>query len=130
MSSGGLPSVSQGRSAERQAARWLRRRGYRILALNYRIRGAELDLVARRGEMLCFVEVKARGDGSWFDALEAIHPQQLRRIVRAAESYLLAYPHDGPMRFDIMTIEQGSGHQRIRHLPDAFSLDDVPREWR
>ncbi len=126
MTSGGLPPVTQGRSAERQAARWLRRRGYRILALNYRIRGAELDLVARRGDMLCFVEVKARGDGSWFGALEAIHPEQLRRIVRAAQVYLLAHPHDGPMRFDIVTIDfDQSGGQRIRHLPDAFDLDDV-----
>lgn len=126
MTSGGLPSVLGGRSAERRAAHWLRRRGYRILITNYRIRGGELDLVAAKADTLCFVEVKARGDGSWFGALESIHPKQLQRIVRAAQHYLLVNPHAGPCRFDIVTLEpdEESG-ETIRHLPNAFSLDDL-----
>lgn len=123
---GGLPSVLHGRSAERRAGNWLRRHGYRILATNFRIRGGELDLIAVKRDTLCFVEVKSRGDGSWFGAVEAIHPSQLERIVYAAQAWLLHRPHDGPCRFDIIALEPNErGAETIRHLPDAFNLDDV-----
>ncbi len=114
---------SRGRTAEARAANWLRRRGYRIVARNYRVRGGEVDLIVRKAETLCFIEVKARTPGSYIQALESIHPGQIRRIIRAAQIYLLSNPHDGPCRFDLLLLDRKAGHWQIRHFPDAFQTN-------
>ena len=79
-----------GRTAEWAAALHLRCRGYRVLARSYRVRGGEIDIIARRGALLVFVEVKARPT---LDAAQtAILPAQRRRIARAASVWLAAHP--------------------------------------
>ena len=120
MTSGGLSAVRKGRTAERRALRWLRLRGYRVIERNYRIRGGEVDVVARKANTLCFIEIKFRGPGSYFGALEALTPAQIRRIVRAADCYLLAHPHPGPCRFDVLAIDLIEGKWRTQYLPQAF----------
>ncbi len=72
----------RGQRGEVLAAWYLRLKGYRILARRARVRGGEIDLVARRGRTLVFVEVKARADAVSGDA--ALAPQHLRRVKQAA----------------------------------------------
>lgn len=100
--------------AENLAAVLLRLKGYRILARRYKTPVGEIDLIARRGRVTVFVEVKARAAGE--DALHALQPRQIARIVRAA-GYYAAGGGGGDMRFDVIAV---SGRWRVRHIRDAF----------
>lgn len=108
---------SRGRRAERIAALWLRLKGYRLLARGFRCRAGEIDLIVRRGGLLCFVEVKDRPDDS--SARYAIGRRQQARIMRAAEAFLQQRPALAGLeqRFDAVLLGPG---RLPRHLPDAW----------
>jgi putative endonuclease len=109
-----------GRLAESVCAGWLRLKGYRIVARGFRVPVGEIDIIARRGRTLAFVEVKARGDDG---APEVLTPRQRRRITRAAEAFLKARPgYRGlDLRFDLIVV----GRRRPpRHLVGAWRTDD------
>lgn len=97
-------SERRGRRAETLAAWWLRLKGYRILARRYKGLGGEIDLIARRGRTMAFIEVKARN--TLEDALNAVTPQQRERILASASGYLAANPahQDCDVRFDVIAI--------------------------
>jgi putative endonuclease len=92
-----------GRRAERVAAWWLRLRGWHILAMRARTPVGEVDLVARRGKVLAFIEVKARASAA--QAELALDDYRLRRVVRAAEALVPRYGRAGDIvRVDAMFI--------------------------
>ncbi len=93
-----------GRLAESLCAWHLRARGYRILARRFRTPVGEIDIVARRGNTLAVVEVKARADQT--TAMDSLRPRQRGRIQRAAEIFIAARPPLAGMdvRFDIMVV--------------------------
>lgn len=107
----------RGRLAERAAALVLGLRGYRILARRYATHVGEVDIVAQRGRLVVFVEVKARATLS--DALAAVRAPQRRRIERAAVQFLAARPElaDAEVRFDVVAFGRFG---LPRHLPDAW----------
>jgi putative endonuclease len=104
--------------AERRAARWYRLRGWRILGANVWAGGNELDLVARRGRALRFVEVKEKRGPAFGDPREAVTEEKQRRVRRAATSWLAAHPeHRGlDVAFDVVAVREG----RLERLADAF----------
>jgi putative endonuclease len=106
-----------GLSAEGRAAALLLAKGYRVVAKRFRSGVGEVDLVARRGNVLVFVEVKARDRLD--DAAEAVTPRQQRRIVAAAEAWLAANPDDVTrnIRFDAILI---APRHWPRHIQGAF----------
>ena len=106
-----------GLSAEGRAAAYLMAKGYRILAKRFRTRYGEIDIVARRRDVLAFVEVKARANLD--DAAYAVTPRQQQRIINAAQAWLLAHPEhaDFEMRFDAVLI---APRRLPRHLLAAF----------
>lgn len=108
---------SWGRWAERLAAWSLRLRGYRVVARRYRTPLGEIDLIARRGQVLVFVEVKARGDLS--RALAALGSRQQARAGRAAELFLLRHPNyvGCTLRFDLIAVRPW---RWPHHLVDAW----------
>lgn len=81
-----------GAAAERRVRGHYRLRGYRLLAANTRAGGNEIDLVLRRGRRLVFCEVKMRAGPGFGDPLEAVGPEKIRRVRRAAETFLAARP--------------------------------------
>ena len=93
-------------------------RGYRILDANAWAGGYELDLVARRGRRVVFVEVKAKAGPGFSDPVEMVGPEKQRRLRQAAESWLAAHPDlDGlEVSFDVVA-ERGG---RLERLADAF----------
>lgn len=93
-----------GRLAESLCAWHLRFRGYRILARRFRSPLGEIDIVARRGNTLAVVEVKARADAA--QAMDSLGPRQRGRIQRAAEVFIAARPALAGMdvRFDVMVV--------------------------
>ena len=94
----------RGRLAEAVAAAWLSLKGYRIVMRGFRVPQGEIDLIARKGDTLAFVEVKARRQDA--DARAAIGPRQQRRIERATGAFLQRYPkYSGlNLRFDVIVI--------------------------
>ena len=113
-----------GRRGETIAAWWLRLKGYAILAQGYTVgRGTgagEIDIVAKRGRTIAFVEVKARADAA--AAAEAIRPAQRRRIARGAAAFLAAHPRLAAcaIRFDAVLLVPG---RLPRHISDAWRMD-------
>jgi len=110
-----MPNARQrlGADAERRVRRHYRLRGYRVLATNVWAGGHELDLVLRRGGRLVFCEVKARATAG-YDAREAVGPEKLRRLRRAAESWLAARPelNELDVVLEVAAVQEG----RIQRL--------------
>jgi putative endonuclease len=110
-----------GHGAEWRAVWRLRLAGYSILARRYRTRLGEIDIVARRGGVLAFIEVKARAD--MVTAADALGDRQFGRVSRAASLFLARHPRyaDSSVRFDAVLVS-GSPWRRLwpHHLPDVW----------
>jgi putative endonuclease len=105
-----------GRRAERLAAWWLRLKGWRILAVRAKTPVGEVDLIARRGRTLAFIEVKARGSEE--EAGFALDEWRLRRVARAAEALAPRYARAGDdIRIDAMFIVP---RRLPRHLANVW----------
>ena len=99
-----------GRSAERLAARYLKRRGYVIEETNVRFPVGEIDIVAREGETLCLVEVRSASSLEWGGALASITARKRHRLIQAARWYLSRYRSAyAAVRFDVVAIQWTSG---------------------
>jgi len=111
-----------GRWGEREAARFLRRKGYRILLRNVRIGGGEIDLVCRDASVLVFVEVKTRSSTDYGEPAEAVDAEKRARLVRAAYAYLEELGREEvTYRFDIVEVlAEAQAKPRIRLLSNAF----------
>src|SRR5262245_27234127 len=112
-----VAAFQTGISAESRAAAYLIAKGYRILARRFRTPHGEIDIVARRRNLIAFVEVKARA--SLDEAAFAVTPRQQQRIIDAAQGWLAAHPEHAEfeLRFDAMLIAPRS---LPRHLLAAF----------
>ncbi len=112
-----------GRRGEDRAAQYLRRRGYRILARNWRCRLGEIDLIALDGDTLVFVEVKTRR-GDVFGAPElAVTPRKQRQLTKAALSFIMSRKLGHlPGRFDVVAIRHTAQGEEITYLPGAFEV--------
>ena len=117
-------SRAEGTWGEAQVANFLRRRGYQLLAHSYHCRFGEVDLIARQGSMLCFVEVKTRAETEHGLPREFVSPSKQRRIRTAAAQYLMRYALDCPVRFDVAEVYTGGvldeANVRIEYLEAAF----------
>ncbi len=111
---------AQGKVGEDAGVEWLRRHGYRIVDRNVSNRVGELDVIARDGDTLCFIEIKARSSHHYGAAIESVTPNKQRRIARAAALYLAFHPYDGPCRFDVLGLDLGDDGWRYTLIKDAF----------
>jgi putative endonuclease len=112
-----------GNYGERVACSWLRSQGCRILARNYRARGrGEVDIVARDGRLLLFIEVKTRREGAKIRGLDAVGKDKQRLIERGANSWLKRLgTREIPWRFDVIEIYVEDGKKpRVLRIRDAF----------
>jgi putative endonuclease len=111
-----------GKVGEDLACGELARRGYAVLARRYRSRFGEIDIVARAGRTLVFVEVKARGGSTFGGGSAAVTPLKQRRLVRMAEEFLIRQRLvDEPCRFDVVTVDFGFDRPRVEVIPNAFT---------
>lgn len=120
-----------GQAAESEAERYLRRKGYHILARNARTPSGELDLVARSGPVLVFVEVKARGSTTHGGAVGAVDGRKQARLVRLAAQYLARHRlRDQPCRFDvILCAGETDAPAVIEHIEHAFEVPGDDLRW-
>jgi putative endonuclease len=118
---------SLGRHGEEIAAAYLTGLGYELIVRNWRTRAGELDIIARDGDWLVFVEVRARraARGGRPPAMgspeESVTPRKQMRLVAMSEAYLFELPWPGPWRIDVIALElwPDGNVARLNHLRDA-----------
>jgi len=117
--------IAFGKIGEDLACRELERLGYAILARRYRRRGGELDIIARDGQTLVFVEVKAREGREYGEGVEAVTWLKRRRITRLALDYMARNGlADCPCRFDVVSILVNGSGPTIDVFQSAFDAAD------
>lgn len=116
-----MDKAERGARAEDLACERLRGAGYLIVARNWRTRMGEIDIVARDGDVLAFVEVKYRAASGFGGPEAAVGRAKQRRLVAAAKAFLGATGCDLAARFDVVAVE----HDDVRIVRDAFGVDDV-----
>jgi len=113
-----------GDRGERMAAEYLERAGWSILARNFRLGHREIDLVARRGEVVAFIEVKTRAGLGYGYPLEAITAKKRREIQQVAAAWMERHGRDGDVyRFDAVSVlVRAGGEPVIDHVEDAWRM--------
>ena len=111
-----------GDRGEAEVARYLRKKGYTLLASQWRCRFGELDLVARdRKGTICFVEVKLRSAGAIGLPREFVDARKQERLRTTASAYLSSHDLDAPARFDVAEVyAETDGSLRVEYLENAF----------
>jgi putative endonuclease len=120
----GHENAGVGSRGEELAAAFLERNGFRIVERNFRCKGGEVDIIARDGKTIVFIEVKSRRTLSYGVPQLAVTPFKQRQISKAALTWLSKKRlHDSPARFDVIAIllDNSYSHQ-IEHIRDAFEL--------
>ncbi len=113
-------NLELGNRGESLAEKHLLETGYRILERNWRFSRAEIDLIAKEGEVLVFVEVKTRSSDFFGKPEESVSPQKEALLKDAAAVYMEQIDHQWEIRFDIISILiKGDGYT-IEHFKDAF----------
>lgn len=115
-------SLHLGAEGESLAEKYLIQKGYKIIQKNYRTKLGEIDLIAKDGETLCFVEVKTRKDVEQGDPLEAVTPSKQNKISRTALRYLQETDNlESDARFDVLGIYLNDPTQiRFELIVNAF----------
>jgi putative endonuclease len=125
---GGQP-LTLGQRGERYAEQFLKRRGFKIIARNYRCPKGEIDLIVYNEhassthpeDCIVFVEVKTRTSDFFASPESAVDPRKQRQIQNAAAYYLLHHQQtDMPVQYDIVSILANPKGIRVNHIPDAF----------
>jgi len=112
---------SSGLKAEKLAAKFLRKKGYRILEERCQTRFGEIDLICRKGKELVFVEVRSVASDSGVRPEETINSRKINHIVKSAKSWILKKGLNNlNIRFDVITIDLSSGTPLINHYQEAF----------
>lgn len=120
-----------GQAGESAAEEYLRRKGYRILARNLRSSLGELDLVAEDGQVLVFVEVKARRTDAFGGAIYAIHHRKQEKLIQLAAQYLARHHiKDRLCRFDVVLLQGPDAvAPQIEHILNAFEVSGDDLRW-
>ncbi|MFI5333501.1 MAG: YraN family protein [Candidatus Babeliales bacterium] len=112
----------QGDRGEDRVAQELERDGFTIIARNYAISTGEVDIIAYKGSLTIFVEVKTRTSYAQFDLSEVVSVAKQKKIMRAAKHWISRHSSVvSSYRFDVALIE----HEEVTYIPDAFHVQDV-----
>ena len=109
-----------GKQGELEAVRYLREKGYEIMTRNYRYQHAEVDLIAKKGKLLVFVEVKTRTNLSFGNPEEFVSYTKAKLVMKAAENYIFATDWLHDIRFDVVAVTIAGDELSVKHIEDAF----------
>lgn len=109
-----------GEKGEELARGYLLKKGYRILACNWRFKKAELDIIAKEKDCLVIVEVKSRSSTAFERPQDAVTMSKQKRIVKAADAYILEKDIHLECRFDVISVLFEGNKFKIEHMEDAF----------
>jgi putative endonuclease len=123
-----FPRVTQatnkfGELGERIAARWLEHTGWQIVARRFRSGRRDIDLIAQQGDLIAFVEVKARSGDDFGDPVEAVNHRKQRELTKSAQTWIDRHGTAGETyRFDVIGILMKDRRAFVRHVPGAFPV--------
>jgi putative endonuclease len=109
-----------GAKGEKLAVEYLRKKGYNIVASNWRHRHKEVDIIAREGKELVIIEVKLRSTDYFGDPSDAVTLKKQKFLIEAAEAYLDSIDDEPEVRFDVVSIVAASNGYEFEHITDAF----------
>jgi len=109
-----------GKNGEQMAVDFLTKKGYDIIERNYRFDKAEVDIIAKKENILAIIEVKTRSTSDFGDPQDFVKPKQIQRLVKAVDEYVIENKLDVEVRFDIIAIVKESKCFLIEHLENAF----------
>jgi putative endonuclease len=109
-----------GNKGEDLAASYLLKHGYKIVTRNFRFQKAEVDIIARKDNILAVIEVKTRSNSNFGDPQEFLKGQQIQRLVKAVDHFVTENKMDVEVRFDIIAIIKNKTETQIEHLENAF----------
>lgn len=115
--------INLGKFGEQEAVEYLRKQKYKILEQNFRSKFGEIDIVARDGDFLVFVEVKTRWSKEYGLPEEAVIPTKIRSIIKTGQYYKILHPETPDlMRIDVVAIELNSSgrFRELRHLKNVI----------
>jgi len=114
--------IELGKKGEQVAADFLREKGLRIVARNWRFRHKEVDIIAWDGDYLVVIEVRTRTSANWEHPRESITPGKIRFLVQATEDYVMQFKIDNKIRFDVVTcMPVNDTEWDIDHIEGAFT---------
>ncbi len=113
-----------GNIGENIAVKYLKRNKYIILERNFNVHGGEIDIIAKKGDYVIFVEVKTRSNDDYGGGLEAVNYTKQQRMIKAAQVYMLRLG-DVPVRFDVIVVNgflkgEKFVKENIEHIENAF----------
>jgi putative endonuclease len=112
-----------GIKGENLAVTFLRKKGYRIVARNYKTPIGEIDIIAQDGNTTVFTEVKTRTDELFGRPFEAVNKKKRQKMKNAALLYMKKHEKNFPARFDVVSIFfRSDGKEEIEHITDAFEV--------
>ena len=112
---------SLGERGEDFASRYLKKKGYKVIARNYKTRLGEIDIIAEQDNVVVFVEVKTRSNISFGYPFEAVNQKKRQKLKKVALLYLKKCPRHYTARFDILSITlRGNNNPVIEHITNAF----------
>jgi putative endonuclease len=112
-----------GTEGEDLAVRFLREKGYGIITRNYKTPVGEIDIIAKDGNTIVFIEVKTRTDVSFGYPFEAVNKKKRHKLKNLALLYLKSKGKEYPVRFDVLSIFcMDKGKKEIEHIKDAFEV--------
>jgi putative endonuclease len=112
--------IKTGNKGEKLAADFLQKKGFEVVARNYRFKKAEIDLIVKRENWMIFVEVKTRSSSAFGEPEEFVDEGKGYRIFEAAEEYIFSTDWRGHIRFDIISVKLGR-EVVIEHFEDAIN---------
>ena len=109
-----------GKKGEEEAVKYLKSKDYRIICRNWNFHGYEIDIIAETDEFIVFVEVKTRTTALFGNPEDFVGNARMRRMVDAANHYLIEEDIDKPARFDIIGLAWDGKRFELEHIDDAF----------
>lgn len=109
-----------GKEGEQIAVDYLKKNGYVVKYKNYRYLKAEIDIIAKKGDVLAIVEVRSRSSNFIENIAETVTPKKIKLLVMAADHYVTDNNLDVEVRFDIITILKNKSQFELEHLESAF----------
>jgi putative endonuclease len=123
--------LSRGKEAEDRACDWLMARGKTIVARNVRYKLGEIDIIAKDGDVLCFVEVRSRGSVLFGTPQATVGSVKQGKLIKAAMLYLKQnYQRQPFCRFDVIAVTGYGLNAEVEYFPNAFQVPHEPRRTR
>lgn len=112
-----------GKEGEKTAEIFLKRKGFRIIETNFSCNFGEIDIIAKRKDVMHFIEVKTRSSRNYGSPIEAVTPYKVRHIVKTVQFYILIKQLEGmEVSLDVIEIEVVEGRKYINHIENAIIL--------